>query len=123
MSKWHVHAYIFKGLGLRRGLSQYQRASYIPSPKHRPHLHHGVNALKPTLYEPCEVCGAAWTWKPEREGKFFCKDVLEEPLIQYRRGGYHPVHIEDSLAEGRYIILNKLGWGRHGTIWLAKDTR
>lgn len=92
-------------------------------PRHNPHLHHGVNALKPPLHTPCEVCGAAWIWKPEREGSFFCKDVDEEPLIQYRSGGYRPVHLEDFLSEGRYIVLNKLGWGRHGTIWLAKDTR
>ncbi|KAI9712294.1 MAG: hypothetical protein M1820_001507 [Bogoriella megaspora] len=44
-----------------------------------------------------------------------------EPISDYCLGGYHPIHIGDSLNEGRYKILNKLGWGGSSTVWLASD--
>lgn len=34
--------------------------------------------------------------------------------------GYHPVHIGEVIYY-RYVILQKLGWGRFSTVWLAKD--
>ncbi|KAG6853212.1 hypothetical protein C0991_006115 [Blastosporella zonata] len=37
----------------------------------------------------------------------------------YRIGGYHPVHIGD--VYNRYQIINKLGYGRNSTVWLAED--
>ena len=37
-------------------------------------------------------------------------------------GGYHPVHLGEVLI-GRYIIIQKLGWGQFSTVWLAKDTK
>jgi serine/threonine protein kinase len=45
----------------------------------------------------------------------------EEPFELYRPGGYHPVHIGDTLCHSRYTIIRKLGWGQYSTVWLAKD--
>lgn len=46
-----------------------------------------------------------------------------EPLDGYRPGGFHPTHLGDSLNSGKYIVLNKLGYGVSSTVWLARDTR
>ena len=48
-------------------------------------------------------------------------DVDGEPLYRYKPGGYHPIHLGDTLNRGRYTILHKLGWGGYATIWLAQD--
>lgn len=45
----------------------------------------------------------------------------EEPLTEYRRGGYHPVSLGDCFKEDRYKVYHKLGWGRFATVWLASD--
>jgi hypothetical protein len=47
--------------------------------------------------------------------------VDAEPLHRYRPGGYYPVELGDSLSDGRYIVLHKLGWGSCSTTWAAKD--
>lgn len=44
-----------------------------------------------------------------------------EPLQKYCPGGYHPTHIGDKYADGRYEIVHKLGSGTYSTVWLAKD--
>ncbi|KAL5483406.1 hypothetical protein ACEPAI_8637 [Sanghuangporus weigelae] len=44
----------------------------------------------------------------------------EEPLAGYHLGGYHPTRIGDTL-NGRYRIVQKLGWGEYSTVWLAHD--
>ena len=62
----------------------------------------------------------------QREGDLFVRTrgrVFEEPLSQYKRGGYHPLGIGDTLLEGRYTIINKLAWGKDAITWLAKDSR
>jgi hypothetical protein len=46
-----------------------------------------------------------------------------EPLHRYHKGGYHPIHLGDSLSSGRYKILHNLGWGSYSTVWAARDTR
>ncbi|PCH37725.1 kinase-like protein [Wolfiporia cocos MD-104 SS10] len=55
--------------------------------------------------------------------RFLSTDILdaEEPLRRYRHGGYHPVHIGDTLEQRRYTIVRKLGWGAYSTVWLARD--
>ena len=58
--------------------------------------------------------GPEWEWNPERDGNFFCRDIEAEPLIHYRKGGNHSVHVRDNFQYGRYEILRKLGWGRDG---------
>jgi hypothetical protein len=47
-------------------------------------------------------------------------DEEQEDPKDYRRGGYHPVHIGDTFV-GRYHVLRKLGWGHFSTVWLAWD--
>ena len=44
----------------------------------------------------------------------------DEGIQDYKVGGYHPVHVGEILL-GRYIILQKLGWGHFSTVWLSKD--
>jgi hypothetical protein len=40
----------------------------------------------------------------------YCGIDGAEPLHRYKPGGYHPIHLGDSLKSGRYQILHKLGW-------------
>jgi serine/threonine-protein kinase SRPK3 len=47
--------------------------------------------------------------------------VPAEELAGYGPGGYHPVRLGDTLDDGRYQILNKLGFGSFSTVWLARD--
>jgi len=47
-------------------------------------------------------------------------DSEDEGVQDYKIGGYHPVHIGESV-NGRYVIIQKIGWGHFSTVWLAKD--
>lgn len=44
-----------------------------------------------------------------------------EDLERYRPGGYYPLKIGDDLDDGRYLLVDKLGYGGYSTIWLARD--
>ena len=46
-----------------------------------------------------------------------------EDVEEYRPRGYHPLYLNDSLHEGRYLILRKLGYGSYSTTWLARDRK
>lgn len=45
-----------------------------------------------------------------------------ERLEKHVPGGYHPAMIGD-LLDGRYRIVDKLGFGGYSTIWLCQDIR
>ncbi len=47
-------------------------------------------------------------------------DNLED-LEKYEVGGFHPLHIGDTLDGGRYRIVHKLGFGGFATVWLGRD--
>ncbi|KAI9673216.1 MAG: hypothetical protein M1817_003079 [Caeruleum heppii] len=56
------------------------------------------------------------TW----ENVFDCD--REEDRERYQPGGFHPVHLGDTLGtDRRYRILHKLGYGGFSTVWLARD--
>lgn len=42
---------------------------------------------------------------------------VEEGYGVYKPGGFHPVFIGD-IYNGRYLVLNKLGYGLYSTVWL-----
>lgn len=44
-----------------------------------------------------------------------------ERIEDYCYGGFHPVHLDDTFADGRYQILHKLGYGGLATVWLGRD--
>ena len=44
-----------------------------------------------------------------------------EPLEQYRPGGFIPLNPGDSLDKGRFLVLQKLGFGRTATVWLCQE--
>jgi serine/threonine-protein kinase SRPK3 len=41
--------------------------------------------------------------------------------LNYRTGGFHPVHLDDQFKNGRYTVIHKLGHGGFATVWLARD--
>ena len=49
-------------------------------------------------------------------------DSEDEGIEDYKDGGYHPVFIGECLI-GRYVVLQKLGWGHFSTVWLCKDLK
>ncbi len=67
------------------------------------------NVAGPKYYTPCIECGIYHLWEPEVDGQFCCPGFLREDLAQYRSGGYHPVHLGDTMHRGGYKIVQKLG--------------
>ena len=49
-------------------------------------------------------------------------DSEDEGIEDYKEGGYHPVFVGECLI-GRYVVLQKLGWGHFSTVWLCKDIK
>lgn len=43
-------------------------------------------------------------------------------VFLYTQGGLHPIRIGDTFQEGRFEVLNKLGYGAYSTVWLAMDS-
>ncbi|TEY63224.1 hypothetical protein BOTCAL_0157g00070 [Botryotinia calthae] len=41
----------------------------------------------------------------------------------YGKGGFHPIHLEDTFKHGRYKVIHKLGHGGFATAWLARDSK
>jgi len=56
----------------------------------------------------------------ERSPQLFTQYPGVEQITYYCKGGFHPIHIDDVL-QNRYRIVNKLGYGAYGTIWLVDD--
>lgn len=56
---------------------------------------------------------------PDQESEYDSSESEDEE--DYRIGGYHPVEIGDTFNEGRYRVLQKLGWGHFSTVWLCYD--
>lgn len=50
-------------------------------------------------------------------------DDADEGREGYRPGGYHPINIGDRFNSGRYIVLEKLGWGHFSTVWMCLDKK
>lgn len=46
-----------------------------------------------------------------------------ENIDDYGPDGYYAATIGEELKDGRYKILQKLGWGHFSTVWLAEDLR
>jgi len=46
----------------------------------------------------------------------------DEGIEDYVKGGYHPV-FRGEILNGRYVILQKLGWGHFSTVWLTRDVK
>ena len=46
----------------------------------------------------------------------------DEGIEDYVKGGYHPV-FRGEVLNGRYVILQKLGWGHFSTVWLSRDVK
>ncbi|CAK84793.1 unnamed protein product, partial (macronuclear) [Paramecium tetraurelia] len=44
-----------------------------------------------------------------------------EDYEDYKKDGYHPVSIGDKFHNGRFQVIQKLGWGHFSTVWLAHD--
>ncbi|KAI7819627.1 kinase-like domain-containing protein [Gamsiella multidivaricata] len=59
--------------------------------------------------------------KHDNDAYSICTDE-EEDMEDYKKGGYHYIAVGDAFNEGRYVILQKLGWGHFSTVWLARDT-
>lgn len=57
----------------------------------------------------------------EEDGSDLEDDSDNEDPEDYRVGGYHRVEIGEVFDNGRYIVLQKLGWGHFSTVWLCYD--
>lgn len=45
----------------------------------------------------------------------------EEDSEDYCKGGYHPVTVGEDYKDGKYTVIQKLGWGHFSTVWLSRD--
>lgn len=44
-----------------------------------------------------------------------------EDYGQYKLDGYHPVTIGEVFNNGKYTVIQKLGWGHFSTVWLVQE--
>ncbi|KAF5002751.1 hypothetical protein FGRMN_148 [Fusarium graminum] len=58
----------------------------------------------------------------DRDFRFQTNGTACEWSEAYHPGGYHPVHLGDTIDE-RYRVIRKLGWGQCSTVWLAVDNQ
>lgn len=66
---------------------------------------------------------------PKRTGKIpFEEEILlqddnnnESHDLSNKKNFFYPVSPGDVVAEGKYSMISKLGWGRNSTVWLAEE--
>lgn len=77
-----------------------------------------------SLLRPFALPGRAWkplTFSTSEFPKVHPRHDIEEELIpHYNASNYYPALIGQVLRD-RYQIVGKLGFGRHSTVWLARD--
>lgn len=56
----------------------------------------------------------------QRHEPLMPSDENDEPIEDYREGGYHPVALGD-VFNSRFKITAKLGWGMYSTVWMGED--
>ena len=60
---------------------------------------------------------------PDKYGLIYLSQPDVEHFERYRIGGYHPVVIGDTFQDGRYQVVQKLGFGGYSMVWLARDVK
>lgn len=48
-------------------------------------------------------------------------DNNNESHLSSKKNVFYPVSPGDVVAEGKYSMISKLGWGRNSTVWLAEE--
>jgi serine/threonine protein kinase len=110
---WHLHLHHHL-LGHHQQMPCRRLASRLPRPVRTTSIRPTVSFIRHSRH-----------WRhtaANTSNDAFC-DIDAEPIHRYRPGGYHPIHLGDTLKSGRYQVLHKLGWGGYATVWLAKDHR
>jgi hypothetical protein len=46
----------------------------------------------------------------------------ENIFMNYCPGDYHPIWLGDTFKDGRYTVIQKLGFGVYSTVWLCRDS-
>lgn len=85
---------------------------------------HTLSRLLQSTITPATIGGRRWTSSASAPSKMEYQCTMLDGLEyveRYRKGGYHPVHLEDTLDGGKYHIIHKLGSGGSSTVWLARD--
>eukprot|EP00898_Chlorokybus_atmophyticus_P009154 jgi/Chlat1/923/Chrsp108S01360 len=86
---------------------------------------------QPTLADTAQADQPTSSYSPEKfssssQEAFSASDYSDsedEGTEDYRKGGYHPVQVGDTFANGRYVVERKLGWGHFSTVWMALDSK
>ena len=61
-----------------------------------------------------------WALKPGNLSRCWPEEPLDIPVDRY--GGFYDASL-GAVLNSRYIVIRKLGWGRHSNVWLARDVK